>query len=144
MLTPELRQALRNMLVRHEGLKKYPYVDSVGKITIGIGFNLTDRGMTDNWINQQYEEDVLYFYNQLMVTFDWYQRLDQVRQIALIDMCFMGWKKFLGFKKMLSALAISDYRLAAFEMLDSKWADQVGNRAKELADIIATGAIDRG
>jgi hypothetical protein len=39
--------------VQHEEFRNFPYIDSVGKITIGIGFNLSDRGIDDEWINKQ-------------------------------------------------------------------------------------------
>ena len=42
---------------------------------------------------------------------------------------------------MISALESHDYSLAAKEMLNSKWAEQVGERATQLAHIIATGEL---
>ena len=70
MMSLEMYQKLHQSLITHESCRYYPYIDSVGKITIGIGYNLSDRGMTDDWINQQYKEDVNYFYTKLM-EFDW-------------------------------------------------------------------------
>lgn len=137
-MTPEMMMKLRRSLVTHEEYKKYPYVDTVGKITIGIGYNLTDRGIDDEWINTQYERDVNYFYNQLS-HFDWFQQLTIDRQIVLIDMAFMGWKKFLTFNKMIDAISKGDYKQASFEMLNSKWAEQVKSRAAVLAQAMLTG-----
>ena len=138
MMTPEMTAKLRRSLIQHEAYSKFPYVDSVGKITIGIGYNLTDRGIDDDWIIKQYNEDVTYFYNQL-INFDWFEHLTTDRQIVLIDMAFMGWKKFLTFKKMLEAISKGDYQQAAFEMLNSKWAQQTKNRAAQLAQAMLTG-----
>lgn len=143
-MTPEAKSKLRQLLVKHEGKENFPYIDTVGKITIGIGYNLSDRGMPDSWINQQYEDDVTYFYNQLNNDFPWFKHLTEARQAVLMDMCFMGYKRFLSFKKMLACLAAGDYQRAALEMLDSKWAQQVHGRAHELADIMASGIYPEG
>jgi lysozyme len=138
-MTDEMFAKLKRSLIAHEDYKKLPYVDTLGKITIGIGYNLSDRGLSDDWINNQFQEDVNYFYDQLTSTFAWYQHLTTDRQIVLIDMAFIGWKKFLTFNKMLDALSRGDYTLASKEMLDSKWAEQVKSRATDLAHGMLTG-----
>ena len=141
MMTADMTAKLKRSLIQHEGCEKFPYIDTVGKITIGIGYNLSDRGITDEWINNQYQQDVQYFYNQLS-TFPWYEHLTPDRQIVLIDMAFMGWKKFLEFEKMLEAIARGDYKAASLEMLNSEWADQVKGRAGVLAQAMLTGSYD--
>ena len=140
-MTPEMLSKLRKSLIAHEDYRKFPYVDSLGKVTIGIGYNLTDRGMDDEWINSQYLKDVTYFNNQLS-QFEWYQQLTPDRQIILIDMAFMGMKKLLTFKKMIAAIEQGDYKQASFEMLNSRWAHQVKNRATELAQSMLTGVYN--
>lgn len=129
---------LKQQLIKHEGYAKFPYIDTVGKITIGIGRNLSDIGITDATINQWFTDDVNFFYNQLY-KFPFFAKLNQVRQMALVNMAFMGWQRFLGFKKMLVALEQYDYATAAKEMLDSKWAHQVGQRAIDLSNMILKG-----
>lgn len=138
MMTSDQLVKLKRSLILHEGHKNFPYTDSVGKLTIGIGYNLTDRGLSDDWVTAQYNADVTYFYNQLSELSFW-KKLNPDRQIVLLDMAFMGWKKFLGFKKMLAALEIGDYNKAADEMLNSLWADQVKGRAVDLANAMRTG-----
>lgn len=138
-MNTDMAAKLRRSLVLHEEYKKFPYVDTVGKITIGIGYNLTDRGIDDQWINDQYNRDVAYFYAQLSKDFDWFLSLNEDRQIVLVDMCFMGYQRFLEFKGMLDALAKGDFKQAAVEMLDSKWATQVKGRATSLAHGMLTG-----
>jgi lysozyme len=141
IMTPEMTIKLRKSLVKHEGYNHFPYTDSLGKITIGIGYNLTDRGLSDKWISAQYQIDIEFFYSKLS-TFSWFKDLNPDRQIVLIDMAFMGWRRFLEFKKMLDALAIHDYQTAADEMLHSDWARQVHSRAEELANGMLTGSYD--
>ena len=139
MISESMKSRLKHLIIDHEGYKTYPYLDSLGKITIGIGYNLSDRGLPDTWINEQYEKDVSYFYNQLVEDFSWFSKLNETRQMILIDMCFMGYKKFKGFKRMLEALSYSEFDVAAFEMESSKWASQVKGRALQLAEMMRRG-----
>jgi lysozyme len=138
MMTPEILAKLRRSLITHEGYSNTLYKDTVGKETIGIGYNISDRGLPDDVINKLYLEDISYFYKQLN-GLPWFEKLNWDRQIVLIDMCFMGWKRFLSFRKMISYLEKENYTQAAFEMLDSKWADQVKGRAVRLANAMITG-----
>lgn len=138
-MSPELSTRLRRSLIAHEQYRKYPYVDSVGKVTIGIGFNLTDRGMTDDWILTEFERDIQYFYDQFS-NFEWFNDLNEDRQIVLIDMAYnLGWLTFLTFTALIDALTRKDYEKAAYEMLNSKWARQVKSRAADLAQGMLTG-----
>ena len=141
MLTTEFRAKLKLLVIKHEGRKNYPYTDTVGKITIGIGYNITDRGLSDEWIDDEYDKDSSYFYYKLYEEFPFFKDLSANRQIALIDMSFMGYQKIKGFKKMWAALEIRDYDRAADEMIDSKWAKQEPNRANDLANIIKTDEL---
>jgi len=138
LMTPEMSAKLKRSVVNHEGRKKFPYPDTLGNITLGIGYNLTARGITDEWIDKQYDEDAEYFYNQLSQNL-WFQKLNQDRQIILVDMCFMGVKKFMTFKKMIQALKMNDFDRAADEMLDSVWALQVKDRAIILSNAMREG-----
>jgi lysozyme len=138
MISEEMQTRIRSSLVKHEGETLFPYIDSLGNLTIGIGYNLTGRGLTQDWVNTQFLEDVDYFQTQLS-QFPWYHQLNEDRQIVLIDMCFMGFKKFLEFTKMLDALAKGQFDLAADEMLNSEWASQVKGRATDLANGMRTG-----
>jgi lysozyme len=131
--------ALKNLLIEHEGYRNFPYLDTEGNLTIGVGYNLISRGLPDSWISKQLEDDIQYFYNKLTEDYSWFRSLNEVRQIVLVDMCFMGYKKFQSFKKMLIFLANFDYAGAAEEMLDSKWASQVGERSTNLSYMMLKG-----
>lgn len=138
-ISPEMRFKLKESLINDEGYEKFPYVDTKGKITIGVGYNLTDRGVTDQQILQWLNDDIDFFYQKLTNCFVWYSKLSENRKIALVNMCFMGWLKFLTFNRMLAAFARQDYEAAAREMLDSKWARDVGDRAVRLAELVREG-----
>ena len=141
-MTPEGRTKLKQLLVSHEGCKLYPYVDTTNHLSIGCGRNLTDRGISQIEAFYLLDDDIQYFYGKLCHYLPYFNKLNENRQIALIDMCFnLGVNGFLNFHMMLSALESGDYVLASTEMLDSKWATQVGERASRLADIIRTGEM---
>lgn len=123
---------LNGMLKRHEGWELKLYRCTVGKLTIGCGWNIEDNGIPDHiaqaLLEYSIQERVVAF-----VKYKWFTELSEVRKDIIIDMSFMGVGKLLGFKKMIAALQAGDYQKAAQEMLSSKWASQVGNRSKELA-----------
>ena len=127
------------MLQRHEGLRLKPYECTAGKLSIGYGRNLDDMGISEVEAMVMLRNDIEQCYQELEM-FSWFEDLDQVRQEALVDMLFnLGLPTFLEFKKTLKFVAEGKYSQAAEEMLRSKWANQVGDRAKELAYMVDTG-----
>lgn len=137
----EMKIILKEVVTKHEGRKKRAYIDTENNITGGIGHNLSAHDFSDKIIDDWYEEDSEFFYKQLNDTFQWFQYLNQARQIGLIDLAFMGFKSFLSFRKLIAALRVSDFDWAANEILSSKYAKQVGQRAIDIANIIRTGVI---
>ena len=132
-------QKLIENLKRHEGLRLKPYLCPEGKITIGFGRNLEDMGISEKEAEMLLMSDIERCYQELDV-FSWFHDLDQVRQEAMVNMLFnLGLPTFLEFKRTLKFMAEGAYSQAAAEMLDSKWANQVGDRAKELAYMVDTG-----
>lgn len=125
---------LQEQLKRHEGLRLKAYKCTADKLTIGVGRNLDDRGITEAEANYLLENDVLYLLSVLPGKIDFFNELDKCRADILVNMAFnMGVNGLLKFKNMLAAVELGDYVTAADEMLDSKWAGQVGERANELA-----------
>ena len=129
-------------LKRHEGVSKYAYEDHLGYVTIGVGRCLDPErglGLSDDEIEYLLRNDIERCYSEVGV-FSWFHDLDKVRQEAIVNMLFnLGLPTFLEFKKTLKFLAEGKYSQAAAEMLDSKWANQVGDRANELAYMVETG-----
>ena len=137
----DMQVKLKKLLVKHEGLKLRPYVDTKNRITIGIGRELSDRDLLISEVDFLYNNDAVYFFEQLSDHFKWFNYLDDNRQIALIDMCFCGFKTFCEFTNMINALAMHDWERAASELLNSEYAQQVGQRSIDLANIIRTGEL---
>jgi len=124
---------LIDQLIQHEGLRLHPYKDSLGILTIGVGRNLEDKGITkeeamvllDGDINEAVTDCVAIFPN-------WYN-LSQQQRYAIIDMRFnLGPSRFRGFKKFIHAVKTYNIPEAKRQMKDSKWYTQVGLRADEL------------
>ncbi len=124
---------------RYEGLNVFPYTCPTGHLTIGYGHNL-EHGISKEAAKFILQQDLDAVQTAVSRRFAWWQKLNEVRQFVLVDMCFnMGLAKLTTFKKMLHALKQQDYQAAAREMLDSRWAGQVGHRAQELASMMKTG-----
>ena len=127
-------------LKRDEGIRPFPYTDTVGKLTIGVGRNLTDVGLSQEEIDYLLTNDIARAEAAISAALPWFGDLDAVRQDVLINMTFnMGVNGVLGFHNMLAAMEQHDWPTAAREMLDSKWATQVGDRATRLAEQVQSG-----
>ena len=131
---------LRNMLIRHEGLRRKPYRDSVGKLTIGVGRNLDDVGITREEALILLDHDIAKVRREVKQAFPWFTRLNTIRQTVVLNMVFnLGLPRFRKFKRAISAMRDKRWEDAANEMLDSKWARQVKGRARELARMMRAG-----
>jgi len=135
-----MKSKLEEMLIRQEGKRKFAYECTAGKISIGVGRNLEDRGLSDDEIMFLLKNDIEISQTELSKTFDWFSSLNQARQDALVSMHFnIGLNSLLKFTNTLQHLSESNFEQASQEMLDSKWASQVGSRAIELSEIIRIG-----
>ena len=131
---------LKETLIRHEGKRQFAYVDTVGKLTIGIGRNLTDKGVTADEMVHMMNTNIRESELELRNEFPWFEQLGDVRQEVILNMCYnMGMPKLLGFKKMIKALEEFDYHEASKQMIKSKWYRQVKTRGAELAKVMRDG-----
>lgn len=129
---------MASLLELHEGVRHYPYQCTSGKWTIGVGINL-EAGLYPEEIDFLLKNRITKLDQQLRDRLFQYREMSVVRQMVLVDMAFnLGVAGLMGFRKMRAALALNDYTLAAAEMLDSKWARQVGRRAERLAEMMRT------
>jgi lysozyme len=135
-----MNDKLRKLLIKHEGLRLKPYLDTVGKMTIGIGRNLDDRGISNDEANYLFMNDVDEASEQIMEMFPLFNGWSENRRNALIDMVFnMGITRFLGFRKMIAAIKNGDWFSAAKEMRNSSWAAQLPTRVAELSAMVEKG-----
>lgn len=138
------RDAMVRQLRLHEGERLKPYRCTAGKLTIGVGRNLEDRGISREESAMLLANDIANEERELLRALPWTSKLDEVRQRVLLDMSFnLGLVGLLGFKNTLATIQAGDYQRAAAMMLDSKWAQQVGQRAERLSRMMATGKDPR-
>lgn len=131
---------LRARLSLDEGRKKKPYRCSAGKLSIGVGRNLEDRGLRDDEIDLMLTNDIAESVGECRRLVRNFDQLSDARQEVLVNMMFnLGYTRLSGFKKFLAALAVSNWVEASRQMLDSKWADDVGDRADRLSTVMLKG-----
>ncbi len=135
-MTPFLSEDLE----RDEGLRLKPYTDTVGKLTIGIGRNLDDVGISEVEARMMLQEDIRRAGKALDSRLPWWRTMADERQDVLLNMAFnLGIGRLLGFKDALAKMQAKDWAGAASELLDSTWAKQVGARATRLAEQMRRG-----
>jgi lysozyme len=127
----------------HEGVEKHVYQDHLGFWTIGVGRLVDERGglgLSEDEIDYLLKNDIYRSRKELSETFSWFNDLDEVRQDGMCNLHFnLGLTRLRGFQKALRFMESGDFLLASEEFLDSRWAKQVGNRADDVAQMIATG-----
>lgn len=125
---------LSKQLKRHEGLRLKPYLCTANKITIGYGRNLEQKGITKLEAEELLQNDIIYMFSVLPNKIECFNSLSKPRADVLVNMAFnLGINGLLMFNKMLAAVEMGDYLTASKEMLNSRWAEQVGDRALELS-----------
>jgi lysozyme len=133
---------LIEMIKHHEGVVKHAYQDSRGYLTIGVG-RLIDKelggGLSDDEVDYLLDNDLKRCQAEAE-TYGWFAGLNEPRQAVVISLLFnLGKPRFDGFKKAQAAIEAGDYGEAAAQMLDSRWADQVGKRADDMAGMMISG-----
>jgi lysozyme len=162
-----IKHSLEDQLILHEGLRLEVYKCPADYWTVGVGRNLEGKPLTK--AEQQYilgcsglePEQVIAILRERGISkdealfllandiedavkdlghFDWFGGLDPVRKKVVIDMRYnLGPTRFREFRRMIAALSVGDYKIASWEMQDSQWYHQVGNRSKRLIRMMATG-----
>lgn len=135
---------LQEMIKGHEGYRNTVYKDSLGYLTGGYGHAFLEGSRIPEGVSEMlFQSDFTEAYaGAEKVIEDNGLILNAMRKAILVDMAFnMGERRLRGFKKMIQAMKDQDYGTAAHEMLDSRWAEQVGKRAYSLAGMMETGVF---
>lgn len=131
---------IADQLIRDEGKRLKVYKDTKGILTIGVGRNLEDKGISDAESENMLWNDLKDVALGIVAALPWSQKLDPVRFGVLKNMAFnMGVHGLLEFRQTLVKMQAGDWDGAATEMLNSLWAEQVGARAQRLALQLRTG-----
>ena len=130
-------KSLLESIKHHEGFVEHVYDDSLGIPTIGYGFAIKDLVLEEDLCDEILLRKIRILGRSVMGKFPFFDSLPSDCKTVLMEMCYqLGVTGVSKFKKALKAMEDGDWEKAADEMLDSKWAKQTPNRAKEMSDII--------
>lgn len=144
------RARLRAQLAKHEGNRPFVYDDATGKsvavgsqvrgkLTVGVGRNLEDKGLSQDEIEYLLDNDISDCLAQAQ-SFPWFAGLDPVRQAVIVELLFnLGLTRFKTFKKFIGFISEGRWVHAAGELKNSRWAEQVKGRADTLINMIKAG-----
>lgn len=133
--------ALRRELVWCEGERHTLYTDAGGNLTGGIGWNFSANGIPDWAIEGLYRQAVNGAIDALDRNASWWRFLDQVRQRAMVNLCFnLGWGGLSGFHDFLAAMQAENWQAAGRALMASEWWHQVGRRGPFIRAMVETGA----
>ena len=133
---------LVEMLRLHEGVRYKVYLCSEGYETIGVGRNISEGGLglSKDEVDFLLVNDIKRVQDELTRNFSWVLALNEARRDAMVDICLiLGLTRLRSFANALEAMSYGQYEIAANEFMDSRWSQQVGNRAVEVTEMIRTG-----
>ena len=126
--------SLIDSIKQHEGYVGVVYKDSLGIDTIGYGFAIKDLELDVDVCDIILERKLKALNDMIMIKFNWYRYMPQEIKDVVTEMCYqLGVGGFSKFKKTIAYLQNKQFKDASEEMLDSLWAKQTPNRAKELS-----------
>jgi lysozyme len=137
-------ERLKKQVIANEGVRKTAYKDTLNNWTIGVGHliklpdeeYLLDKELTDLEVDQIFVTDLNQAIDDARKFIDADSIPDEAFEV-IVDMAFnLGLPKLLKFKNFQQALKDKDFVKASEEMLDSRWAKQLPNRSKRLAEIM--------
>lgn len=131
---------LLKLLIKHEGLQLKAYRCSQGKLTIGVGRNIEDLGITQGEALVLLVNDIDRIQSEAKDLIASYELLDDVRKTVVLSMIFnLGATRFSKFKNLINFVNEGNFIQAAAEMQTSLWYYQVGQRAEDLYQMMLTG-----
>ena len=126
---------LVDSIKQHEGYVPTVYKDSLGIDTIGYGFAIKDLELDKDICDIILERKLKDLIVKIRSKFQWYSYMPLEIQDIITEMCYqLGVYGFSRFKKTIAYLQNKQWEEASVEMLDSRWAEQTPNRAKEMSN----------
>ena len=137
------KDKLREELAEDEGCKFEIYLDHLGLPTFGIGHLVVEGDpehgqpvgtpVDNERVRQVFALDIASTLDECHVLYPDFDDLPEEAQLIIANMMFnMGRPRLSKFKGMKAGVDARDWNRAADEMVDSRWYDQVTNRAKRL------------
>tara|TARA_Y100001963_G_scaffold97324_1_gene133900 strand:- start:59 stop:484 length:426 start_codon:yes stop_codon:yes gene_type:complete len=138
MIPKELQDIVED-IKKHEGFRPKVYECTEGYDTIGYGFAIKDLTIDEDVATLILMKKLHTLLQRIIVAFPWFKDVDETAKKVVINMCYqLGIRGFSKFKKTIYYLETEQYEEASIEMLNSLWAKQTPNRAKELSEEIAS------
>jgi len=132
--------SLKNDIIKDEGYRQFPYLCTSEKMTIAIGRNLDDVGLSEDEAVYLLENDLKRCIREANDIFSSFDSHNQTRKEVIINMLFnLGKTRFLGFVNTIQAFKDKDYMLTGSEMMDSKWYRKGGSRVARLVQEMKSG-----
>lgn len=131
---------LRDQIQAEEGKRLTPYRDQYGWLTIGYGRNLDASGISEDEAELMLDNDLARYSAAVHIRLPWSDSMDEVRKAVLIGLAMnMGTGGLMGFHVMLQACQDQRWEDAAVALLDSRYAQQLPERAHRYAAQLRTG-----
>jgi lysozyme len=130
---------LRASLKAHEGVRHFPYKDTMGNLTIGVGHNISTNGISLHIIDLILDEDIMWATEQALAQLPWIAMLDDVRKRAFVELFFNMGLKVMTFHQALDSAKRGDWLGCMAGFRESLWHRQVGHRAIDLERMLETG-----
>ena len=129
--------SLIKQIKEHEGFRSTVYQCTEGYDTIGYGFAIKDLKLDEDIAELILIRKLGELQERISHTFGWFFNANETVKEVVTNMCYqLGISGFSKFKKTIYLLETEQYEEASVEMLDSLWAKQTPNRAKELSEDI--------
>ena len=142
-MIPKELQEIVDDIKKHEGFSPKVYQCTEGYDTIGYGFTIKDLEIDKDVADLILMKKLHTLLQRITIAFPWFENIDNIAKSVVVNMCYqLGLRGFSQFKKTIYYLETEQYEEASMEMLDSLWAKQTPNRAKELSELISTLATD--
>ena len=124
------KELIRKRLIDFEGLVLKSYVCPTGYTSVGVGRNLETNGITEEEAMYLLNNDIKTVIKKLDKHWITWRKLPNTAQYVCIDLVFnMGINTFMSFRRTRSYMELNEWEKAGDELLDSKYAEQVGRRA---------------
>ena len=132
-------KSLIKKIKEHEGYRASVYQCTEGFDTIGYGFAIKDLQLSEEICDIILAEKLAKLQFDISNKFDWFDDSPELVKDVVTNMCYqLGLSGFSKFKKTIYYLETEQYEEASIECLDSLWAKQTPNRAKELSEQLAS------
>jgi lysozyme len=128
----------KKMLIKDEGLRHKLYKCPAGKLTIGVGRNIEDRGVSDETISQMLQEDIGLCLEVAYKIFGAeFNQFSENRQLGIINMIFnLGELRFSKFTNTIAAMKLNNWSEAVKNAKNSLWYQQIGERGNRVLELL--------